>query len=309
MTDLNQDLFAFKIANDTESEHIASPKYSYWSSVFRKFFSSKLAIIMMIISATVILLSIIQPMISNYDPNFTPNINKPEMKYIRPNSTYWFGTDDVGNSLFDAVWKGTGTSLFISFVATAITTTLGVVIGMWWGFSKKVDVVMIEVYNVISNIPVTLIAMIMAYALGGGVWQIIFALSVTSWIGTAYFIRVQVMIIRDREYNLASRCLGTPTWKMITHNILPYLVSVIMTAVSRDVPSFISYEVFLSYIGVGLGQQYVSLGRMIQQYSPYMVSTPYLFWIPVAISAVISVSLYIVGQALADASDPRTHMI
>ena len=90
---------------------------------------------------------------------------------------------------------------------------------------------------------------------------------------------------------------------------LPYLVSVIMTSISRDVPSFISYEVFLSFIGVGLGQQYASLGRMIQQYSPYMTSTPYLFWIPVAISAIISVSLYIVGQTLADASDPRTHMI
>jgi oligopeptide transport system permease protein len=309
MTEMDKSLFEIQIADDTESEHIAAPQYSYWRSVFRKFFSSKLAIFMMILSLIVILLSIFQPMFSGYDPNVTPNINRPEMKYIRPNSTYWFGTDDVGNSLFDAVWKGTGTSLFISFMATFITTTLGVAVGMWWGFSKRVDTVMIEVYNIVSNIPATLIAMILAYALGAGPWQLIFALAVTSWVNTAYFIRVQVMIIRDREYNLASRCLGTPTWKIITHNILPYLVSVIMTSVSRDVPSFISYEVFLSYIGVGLGQQYVSLGRMIQQYSPYMTSTPYLFWIPVAVSALISVSLYIVGQTLADASDPRTHMV
>ena len=305
----DKDLFSPQIADSSESEHIAAPKYSYWGSVFRKFFSSKLAIAMMILSGTVILLSIIQPMISGYDPNVTPNINRPEMKYIRPCAQYWFGTDDVGNSLFDAVWKGTGTSLFVAFMATAITTVLGVAVGMWWGFSKRVDRVMIEVYNVVSNIPVTLIAMILAYALGGGVWQLIFALSVTSWVSNAYFIRVQVMIIRDREYNLASRCLGPPTWKIITHNILPYLISVIMTSISRDVPSFISYEVFLSFVGVGLGQQYASLGRMIQEYSPYMTSAPYLFWIPVAISALISVSLYIVGQTLADASDPRTHMI
>ena len=310
MSELNRDdLFTIDLSDDSESEHIAAPQYSYWRSVFRKFFSSKLAIFMMILSGIVILLAIFQPMISGYDPNVTPNINRPEMKYIRPNATYWFGTDDVGNSLFDAVWKGTATSLFVSFMATAITTVLGVAVGMWWGFSKRVDTVMIEVYNIVSNIPATLIAMILVYAIGGGVWQIIFALSVTSWVSTAYFIRVQVMIIRDREYNLASRCLGTPTWKIITHNILPYLISVIMTSVSRDVPSFISYEVFLSFIGVGLGQQYASLGRMIQQYSPYMTSTPYLFWIPVAISALISVSLYIVGQTLADASDPRTHMI
>jgi oligopeptide transport system permease protein len=168
---------------------------------------------------------------------------------------------------------------------------------------------MIVIYNVLSNIPTTLIAMILVYALGGGFGQLIFALCVTSWIGTAYFIRVQVMIIRDREYNLASQCLGTPMWKIIVNNIFPYLISVVITSVSRDVPSFISYEVALSYMGVGLSENYISLGKMIQQYSTYMTTVPHLFWIPVAVSAIISVSLYLVGQALADASDPRTHMI
>ncbi len=309
MTEMDKELFTFQRADDSESEHIAAPIYSYWRSVFRKFFSSKIAIVMMILAGIVILLSIFQPMISGYDPMKTPYINTPSMKYIRPNLTYWFGTDDKGNSLFDAVWAGTRNSLFISFMATTITTVVGVAVGMWWGFSKRVDVVMIEVYNVISNIPATLVAMILVYAIGSGIWQLIFALSITSWVGTAYFIRVQVMIIRDREYNLASRCLGTSTFKIITHNILPYLISVIMTAVSRDIPSFISYEVFLSFVGVGLSEKDPSLGRMIQQYSPYLVSTPYLFWIPVVVSAFISVSLYIVGQTLADASDPRTHMI
>ena len=98
MTEMNQDLFQIQIADDTESEHIAAPQYSYWRSVFRKFFSSKLAIFMMILSGTVILLSIIQPMFSGYSPNVTPNINRPEMKYIRPNATYWFGTDDVSST-------------------------------------------------------------------------------------------------------------------------------------------------------------------------------------------------------------------
>ena len=151
--------------------------------------------------------------------------------------------------------------------------------------------------------------MILVYALGGGMKQLIFALCITTWVGTAYFIRVQVMIIRDREYNLASKCLGTPTYKIILNNILPYLVSVIITSVSRDIPLFISTEVALSYMGVGLSYQYPSLGKMIQEYSPYMTSAGYLFWIPVFTAAVISVSLYIVGQALADASDPRTHML
>ena len=204
---------------------------------------------MLVIALTVVLIAFIQPILSGYDPMETPNINNPSMRFIRPNGEFWFGTDDKGNSLFDAVWAGTRNSLIVSFSATIITQILGVTVGMFWGFSKRFDAIMIQIYNVLANIPMTLVAMIMMYVLGSGMPQLIFALSVTSWISTAYFIRVQVMIIRDREYNLASRCLGTSTVKIITHNIFPYLISVIMTSISRDVPSFISYEVFLSFIG------------------------------------------------------------
>ncbi len=308
-TQIKDDRFTFQKSEDTASEHIAAPTYSYWRSVFRQFFSNKVAIAMLVIVIFVVLMSIIDPLISHYDPMVAPNINNSSMKYIRPNSQYLFGTDDKGNSLFDAVWAGTRTSLFVSFVSTAIVVVIGTLVGMWWGFSKRVDAVMIEVYNVVANIPTTLIAMVLMYALGSGLWQLIFAMCITNWVGVAYFIRVQVMIIRDREYNLASKCLGTSNHAIIMKNILPYLVSVIMTEVSRDIPSFISLEVFFSYLGIGLSREIPSLGRMIQDYSPYLVSTPYLFWIPVAVSAVISVSLYIVGQTLADASDPRTHMM
>ncbi len=309
--DLNDpSLFEFQIADDSASEHIAAPKYSYWGSVFRRFFSNKIAILMLVIAVVVMLFAFIQPMFSGYDHLKAPNINNKSMHFLRPGTNgYIFGTDDKGNSLFDALWSGTRNSLFIALAATFLTELVGIIVGMFWGFSKKLDVFMIEVYNVLSNIPTTLIAMIMVYALGGGKAQLIFALCITSWVGSAYFIRVQVMIIRDREYNLASKCLGTPINKIILNNILPYLVSVIITSVSRDVPSFISYEVALSFMGVGLDETQASLGRMIQKYSPFMTSASYLFWIPVATSAIISVSLYIVGQALADASDPRTHMI
>jgi len=304
-------LFELQKADDTASEHIAAPKYSYWQSVFRRFFSNKIAMLMLVIAVSVTLFAFIQPMFSGYDPMITPNVNNRATHYLRPFTTagYPFGTDDYGNSLFDALWAGTRNSLFVAFAATFFTEVIGIIVGMFWGYSKKLDVIMIELYNVLSNIPTTLIAMILVYSIGGGFAQLIFALCVTTWISTAYFIRVQVMIIRDREYNLASRCLGTPINKIIFNNILPYLISVIITSISRDIPSFISYEVALSFMGVGLGVQYASLGRMIQSYSPYMTSASYLFWIPVFTSAVISVSLYIVGQALADASDPRTHMI
>ncbi len=306
---MSDNKFVFVKNKDTDSEVITSPVYSYWKSVFRQFFSSKVTIFMLFVTLTIVLMAIFQPMISGYDHSKVPDINNFDIHFIRPNATYWFGTDNNGRSLFNSVWLGTRNSLKIAFSAAMIVTTLGVIVGAFWGYSKKMDVIMLEIYNIVANVPFILVVMVVVYILGPGQWQLIFALSCTTWLSTAYFIRVQVMIIRDREYNLASRCLGTPTHKIILHNVLPYLISVIVTLISRDIPLFISTEVFLSFLGIGLGSGEASLGRLVQDYAQYIDSASYLFWIPVSILAMIAISLYIVGQSLADASDPKTHMM
>ena len=135
-----------------------------------------------------------------------------------------------------------------------------------------------------------------------------FALTITGWLPIAYFFRTQVMIIRDREYSLASRCLGTPTSRIIGKNILPFLTSVIVTLLAGELPSYIGMEVFLSFIGVGLSSTVPSLGRMIQSAQSTFLVYPWEFWPPVAIASAITIILYVLGQNLADASDPRTHM-
>lgn len=308
MSEIRDERFTFVALDDFASERINSPKYSYWKSVFRKFFSSKIAIFFLVLTLVTLFLSYILPLISGYDPTVQEYINDISHRHLPPSFQYWFGTNNVGDSFFDEVWAGARTSLSLAIIATFITNVIGVIVGAFWGYSRKMDVIMIEVYNIIANVPFTLVVIILSYVLGPGFWQLVFCLCITSWLGIAYSIRIQVMMIRDREYNLASRCLGTPTHKIIQHNVLPFMIPIIVTSISRDVPSFISYEVFLSYLGIGLTATDVSLGRLISANSSDMVSTPYLFWIPVAVAAVISISLYIVGQTLADASDPKTHM-
>ena len=305
---VNEDeLFCQAEFDEKKSEIIAAPRYSYWKSVWKTFVGSKMNIAVSILVIFIVAFSFIYPSFSNYDPMDAPYINDASRKYLAPSAEHIFGTDDIGNEVFDVVWEGARNSLIVSLAATAIDMIVGIIVGAIWGFSKKMDKWMIEIYNVISNVPFLLIAMILSYILGNGFGPLIFTMTVTDWIFVAYFIRTQVMIIRDREYNLASKCLGTSTWTMVTKNILPYLISVIMTYISRQVPALISYEVFLSYMGLGLGMQYASLGRTISNYTSYMRGYPHLFWIPVSILAIISISLYIVGQKLADAADPRTH--
>lgn len=303
----NADGFKFVKVDQLASEKIDAPTYSYWRSVMRQFFSSKTAIAMLIVMLAVLLMSFIQPMFSGYDFMDNSHVNDLARRYNAPSFKFWFGTDSNGNSLFDAVWAGARTSISISVLATLINSVIGIIVGAIWGSSKKFDRVMLEVYNVVTNVPMLLIVIVLSYSLGSGFGNLLFAMTVTGWMGMAYFIRVQVMIRRDQEYNLASRTLGTPTGRLIFRNILPYLTSVIVTDISRSLPSYISYETFLSFLGVGLSADVPSLGRVISSYSANLSNKPYLFWIPVAVLAVVSISLYIVGQTLADATDPRTH--
>ncbi len=302
-----QERFAFVSFDSRSSEHIAGPRYSYWKSVFQTFFKRKVAIAWLILLLALTLISFIQPIVSGYDPAFAPNINNPSSWNLTPSSQHWFGTDDRGNDMWNVVWAGTRMSLSIAFIACAINIGAGILVGAVWGYSKRIDPFLLTVYNIVSNVPSILRSMMLMYILGRGFWQMIFAMTITGWLGIAFFIRTQVMIIRDREYNLASRCLGTPMSRMVTRNILPYMVSVIATLIYQEVPGLINTETVLSYLGIGLPSTFPSLGRMIDVYWAFVDTYPHLIVFPGLVMALVTISFYVVGQLFADASDPRTH--
>ena len=313
------ELFARVNHDELESEKITAPRYSYWQSVFRVFFRKKINTVVLLILAVLLAFTYIYPAVTNYDPSVDPYINLMDStsKHLNPQQAmekfgqniHWIlGSGASGQSTFDAIWYGSSISVSMALVCALINMTIGVVIGAVWGFSKKFDIFMTEVYNVIANIPYILLISVIVLIMSASFWTMVFALTITGWIGIAYFIRTQVIIIRDREYNLASRCLGTPITRIATKNILPFMTSVIVTLAATEIPSYISYEVFLSYIGMGLSE--MSLGKLIEA-SQNAMQTPgweIEFWSPVAVASIITVVLYVVGQNLGDASDPRTHM-
>ena len=310
-----EELFSRVDHSALDSEKITAPRYSYWQSVFRVFFRKKLNIVILAILLFVIAFAYIYPSITEYE-RFA-NLLDSTAKHLSPakaikqmgfNIHWILGSGAAGQSTFDAIWNGSRISISLAFICAAINMTIGVIVGSIWGFSKKVDMVMNEVYNILTNIPYLVFIAVMVMLFSASFWTMVLALTATGWVAIAYFIRTQVVIIRDREYNLASKCLGTSTFKIAMKNILPFMTSVIVTLLATEIPSYISYEVFLAYIGMGLSE--MSLGRLIFEAESAMVTPGWQceFWSPVAIASIITVVLYVVGQNLGDASDPRTHM-
>ena len=315
----DEELFAPVDHDMLASEKITAPRYSYWHSVFRVFFRKKLNIVILSLLVVLVAFAYIYPIVIGYDAEVDPFINlmDSEAKHLNPieamkkfgyNIHWILGTGASGQSTFDALWYGSGISLSLALICAAINMTVGILVGAVWGFSKKVDIFMTEVYNIIANVPYILLISVLVLIMSASFWTMVFALTVTGWLGIAYFIRTQVIIIRDREYNLASKCLGTPILRIATKNILPFMTSVIVTLLATEIPSYISYEVFLSYIGMGLKD--MSLGKLIEAAQVAMTTPGWEleFWAPVAVASIIAVVLYVVGQNLGDASDPRTHM-
>lgn len=314
-----EELFSPAAGELGEEEQIDTPTYSYWRSVWRVFFSQKVNFLLLALLVLIIVFAFVYPALIGYDPDVDPYVNllDPESRHLSPSQAIekygfglkWiFGTGAAGQSTFDAVWYGAGISIALALVVALINLTVGVAVGALWGLSKRVDAVMMELYNILANIPYILLISVLVLVLTADFWTMVLALTVTGWLGIAYFIRTQVLIIRDREYNLASRCLGTPVWRILLRNVLPYMISVIVTLAAAEIPSYISYEVFLSYIGMGISQ--MSLGKLIQSAQSAMLTPGWgmEFWTPVAVASAITVVLYVLGQNLGDASDPKRHV-
>ena len=313
---LSADDFVPQAFDAQSAEAVGYSNYSYWRCTFQAFWKNKMARFLLIALVALLVFTIIQPYLPNQkDPNEIFNTYDKygkafPMKNEGPSKEYWFGTDAVGHDLWSRIWSGTRTSLLMALIVASINCVVGITIGIMWGYVRKLDAFLTEVYNIMDNIPRTIILILMSYILKPGMSTMIISMCIVGWLGMARFIRNQVVMIRDRDYNLASRCLGTNTKKIMFRNLLPYLVSVIMLQTALAIPMVISDEVFLNYCGLGMPKSVASLGGLVEDGRKVMMSPSlrYQLIFPALVVTFITVSFYLIGNAFADASDPRNHV-
>ncbi len=328
-----EELFQLAPYDPSAGERGSYTGYSYWRSTFRAFGKNRVAMFFLLVIVATLLFTFVEPLLPyDREPNTIYHTEQVKLdlftreplldeagnvvtvvslaRDVAPGGEFWFGTNAIGQDLWSQIWAGTRNSLFIGFAVACVDALLGILVGILWGYVRKLDFLFTELYNVFDNVPQTLLAIIISYVLRPGMGTMIFAMSLTSWLATARFVRNQVVIIRDRDYNLASRCLGTPAWRIMVKNLLPYLVSILTMRMALAIPNAINNEVFLTYIGLGVPLETPTLGNLVEAGRKVM-SMPalrYQLFIPVIVLAVITISFYVVGNAFADAADPKNHV-
>ena len=297
-----------------QAEATGCSNYSYWGSTFRAFFKNKLAVVLLVALIAVVAFAFFQPHLpGQVDPNLCEvdpatgvqyrNIAPGEMGFI-------WGSNAIGQDLWARIWAGARTSLIIAFFVALIEAVVGITAGVLWGYVRQLDFFFTELYNICDNVPSTIILILISYVASPSIKTLILGMSITGWIEMARFIRNQILIIRDRDYNVASRCIGTPTSRIVLRNLLPYLVSVIMLRMALTIPAAIGSEVFITYIGLGLSVETPSLGNLINDGRKVMMQAGlrYQLLYPTIILSFVTIAFYLIGNAFSDAADPKNHL-
>ena len=298
-------LFAFAEYHAQDAERIGYSNYSYWKSVWANFLKKKSAVIMSVIFILLFIFTFVASAIGKYDINMTPDpLNRA---YIEPNAEFWFGTNAIGQDYWAQVWYATRASILLAVLVSLGQIIVGVIIGLVWGYVRKLDRFFTELYNLIDNIPTIIYMTLIALMVGKTMLTMGIAMVGFGWLATARNVRNLVFMYRDREYNLASRCLGTKLGRILFRNIFPYLVSVIILRLALAIPGTIAYETTLTYLGL-MDIMVPSLGNLLSAARAVFPRAAYTLWFPAAIVSIITITFYLVGNAFSDACDPRNHV-
>ncbi len=306
MSKSQDELFRVVEYSAEAAERIGYSDYSYWKSVFQNFLKKKSAVIMTCIFFGLVIFSFVALMIGKYD--YQHLMSESSLAFTAPNSEYWFGTDNLGRDYWCQVWYAAQVSIKLALIVAAGECILGVTIGCIWGYVRSLDRILTEVYNVINNIPMIIYMTLIALVVGQSFRNMAVSMICIGWLTMARNVRNLVLMYRDREYNLASRCLGTPVWRVLVKNIFPYLISVVILRLALSIPQTIALESTLSYLGLGLDINTPSLGILLRNARNYFLNYPYLLLFPAVIVSMITVTFYLVGNAFSDAADPRNHV-
>ncbi len=251
------------------------------------------------------------------------------MGYVRINNDYMLGTDNLGRDLFSRIIYGARISLSIAFFGPLISLLVGTTYGMIAGYlGGRADNIMMRFVDIMYAFPTLLLVILLmatfrasfnageegslTYKLNkidsmfGGMLFIFIGIGLTSWMDTARLARGQVLSIRQKEYIEAAVSVGARDGAIIIRHVLPNILGPIVVAESLAIPRYISFEAFLSFIGLGVNPPTPSWGSMIADGSQAIVSYPNQAIFPALALFFIMFAFNFLGDGLRDALDPHS---
>jgi peptide/nickel transport system permease protein len=288
------------------------PVRSQWRDVWDQFKTHRGALVGAGIFAFIVLAVVIGPLIWPYDAQFIDIRARNQ----GPSFAHPLGTDQLGRDMLARMMAGGKVSVAVGITAMLLSLVLGTAIGVLAGFFRRLDGALMRITDLFLALPLLplLLVMVMLFreALSSrfgpetGIFiLIVVAIGVTSWMQTARIVRGDVLALKEREFVLAGRSIGTPPRRIIFRHILPNVLSPIMVSATLGIANAIITESALSFLGLGFPPDFPTWGRLLFDAVDYLQQYPErVLWPGLAISLTV-LSVNYVGDGLRDALDPR----
>ncbi len=252
------------------------------------------------------------------------NFNDTKLILQPPSREHPFGTDTVGRDILARTIYGGQISLLIGLTAMLVETVVGVLIGAVAGYyGGIIDSVLMRFTEAMFNIPSLLLLLVMAKFFGGkipnltvlgrtfsgSVVVIILIIGLTSWMYLARIVRAQFLSLKQHEFVLAARAIGTPRRQIIFQHILPNCIAPIVVSATLGVANAITMEAYISFLGLGVQPPTATWGNILERANNYIEEAPWLWIFPGLLIVLTVLSINFVGDGLRDALDPRSRAV
>jgi len=300
------------------------PEVNLWKDAFRRLLKNKMAVLGGIIIIVLFILAIFAPYIAPYHYAEGSLIDN----YAKPGTKYLLGADFMGRDLLSRIIYGTRISLSVGMVGALTAFIIGVLYGVVSGYyGGKIDNFMMRFVDIMYGFPTILLIILLmvlfksTFALAtpgtfagylnvvdrafGGLFFIFIGVGVTSWLGMARIARGMALSLREKEFVEAAKATGNGNLQIILKHVLPNLIGPCIVTVTLAIPGYITFEAFLSFIGLGVNPPTPSWGMMISEGYRAIRSNPHLALYPGLALAISMMAFNFLGDGLRDALDPR----
>jgi peptide/nickel transport system permease protein len=249
-----------------------------------------------------VILAVFAPWIAPYDPNAVDT----SLRGAAPSAAHWLGNDDIGRDILSRIIYGTRVALIVGIGATSIAVTIGVLVGATAGyFGGKVDFICSRLIDTLMAFPLLALLLTLATVFGPSLRNVVVVIGCIVWASYARVVRAEVLSLRERDYVLAARAIGTPDRQIITRHLIPNALGPVIILASLAVGGIIILEAALSFLGLGVQPPTPSWGGMLADARPFITTYPHMPIFPGLMIFLTVIAFNLLGDGLRDALDPR----
>ena len=289
-------------ANNITEFKEAPPRVSEWRRFRRVFLSRGVVVFGLVVLVLFLFTAIFAPLLAPYDP-YKPGTAE---SLAQPSWEHPLGSDILGRDTLSRLIYGSRTALMVGFISVGVAAIIGIPLGIIAGyFGGFINMIIMRAMDSILCFPMLILALVLAAVLGGGIQNVIIALSIATIPGYARVTHGLTLSIRENDYIMAERSMAASNFRTMVHHILPNAFPPLIVLMTMQLGNLILAEAGLSFIGIGIEPPGAAWGSMVNDAYNYLKTNPVLSFAPCVAIMLVVFAFNMVGDGLRDALDPR----